>query len=42
MEWWNELIFNEGNDGQEMKLYFYLSILAGDLKPAAAGKLFLN
>ena len=30
VEWWNELIFNEGNDGQEMKLYFYLSILAGD------------
>ena len=24
VEWWNELIFNEGNDGQRMKLYFYL------------------
>ena len=35
VEWWNEFIFNEGNDGQDMKLYF---ILAGDLKPAAAWK----
>ena len=41
VEWSNELIFNEENDGQEMKLLQLvrlLSILAGDPKPAVARK----
>ena len=41
VEWWNELIFNEGNNGQVVAaklLVQLLSILAGDLKPAVGRK----